>query len=157
MLYMLSKNHHRLGNLNFNQIKQVCLNDKCKHKIENPIVVNDIVLENIELSHSNCEEDHKLVVHSMDDCQKIDDVNEQITVSSEIETPLIVNDIVLETVELSHSNCEEDQKFVVHNMDDCQKIDDISEQISVSSEIKKMEEVIKHQKVVRKIYRKNSW
>jgi len=47
MLYMLSKNRHRLGNLNFNQIKQVCLNDV--HDVH--IQINEIVLDELELIH----------------------------------------------------------------------------------------------------------
>ena len=123
MLYMLRKNPHRLGRLNFNQIKQVCLNDKCMDKIKTPIIAHDVVSRSSLLNNRNSEENENN------------------------------HTLVSETIELSHSNCIEVNDKVVNEINDHKA----SELISVSSQIKNVEELIKKQKIVRQLYRKNSW
>lgn len=140
MFYMLSKNRHRLGHLNFNQIEQIWLKDRCTIKIETPLTINDTVLENNELLHNNCEENYD-DVNDIHECRKeniVVELIEEIETNNIIETPPTIID-------------------TVNDIEECTVMNDTVDINNVSSQIIKMEEVIKRQKVIRRLNRKNSW
>lgn len=182
---MLKNSHHRLGNINYNQIKQLNYNNECLCKLnaneerlcvnnynDTHIQVNEIVLDELELIHEAkpnitsdsfydnlCDEINNFSiepVYQIKTCGYGKTADLLKFINDSKTTLNSSDDNLYNTIPLKDLQVVNDYKTTLNS-----SLDNLCANnepvIKVSSQVEKMELVIKQQKTIRKLNRKNSW